>query len=189
MPLHNAVTAFSVQRCTDRQDTVYGLLALTNSSIVADYSLCPKQLYARALVEGVLGLQATVESSMLKLSVLRYSTALARGLQIDLTVVMVVTGLTGVELWDLVRVRAQILDSRTTRPYYKSAWKYLSKSSAKKQYASINNILHSVPHYPNLTGSHNVDERNLGESVKLVGEALAVLGVVGSQRLYVAGDE
>ncbi|KAK4894807.1 WD repeat-containing protein jip5 [Elasticomyces elasticus] len=53
IPISLAIKTFGKQRSSETKDRVYGLLGLTESKIVPDYSLSPLQIYTQALHEGL----------------------------------------------------------------------------------------------------------------------------------------
>ncbi|KAK5746147.1 hypothetical protein LTR17_000881 [Elasticomyces elasticus] len=53
IPLYRAVSSFAGQDCFLMYDKIFGLLGLSDSSVIPDYSRTPLQIYAQVLIEGL----------------------------------------------------------------------------------------------------------------------------------------
>ncbi|KAK4954303.1 hypothetical protein LTR10_007733 [Elasticomyces elasticus] len=53
IPLYRAVISFAGQDCFLMYDKIFGLLGLSDSSVIPDYSKTPLQIYAQVLIEGL----------------------------------------------------------------------------------------------------------------------------------------
>ncbi|KAK5683868.1 hypothetical protein LTS10_003731 [Elasticomyces elasticus] len=126
IPLYRAIISFAGQDCFLTYDKIFGLLGLSDSSVIPDYSRTPLQIYAQVLIEG---LREIAQGTNLDnednptLAMVNFITALnsSLGLVLEQPAVMLVTLLaidrTDLDLSDLICFMEMTLQLRQPRLY------------------------------------------------------------------------